>query len=721
MKFKLRLQAKVLLFLLGALFLIQGGIVANLSLQVRSNAVENSKAITKEAARRSTLDLEKLLASVSSSVHTAAQLMEMIDPTTPDARNVVMGMVKHLFEITPAAVSAWVVFEPNAFDGKDIEFAGKDGYLEKGRFEFTFLRSGGAITRTFDNTEESFAEDWYVASLHSGQTLLCEPSYYSYTEDEKDALYVVDYSVPIKVNGKTVGVVGFDIDLSSIQKQVASLTTTSKSFAVLFSNSGLQIYHPNPKRIGQNLRDSAQGQLKTLEETLTAIAAGRELATDEYSIQLDQMCWKFFLPVQVEDVSTPWSLNFVVPYSDITADADALTLRVILTSLLGILLLGILIFSVTRSIVRPIRRVSASLSEMADLNFTQTDSTSLKIRRDEIGDMQAALSSMRERIASFVRSIRESSSHIFASSENLAALSQETTASMEEMQSSVEQIETLSKAEAETLNRTSGEVEHLSSGSNASASAAHEGAQDARAMAEASSEATAQIREAVKKMEDVGRRSANTLSTLDEVGVSVDSISSFVETIVRIAGQTNLLALNAAIEAARAGEQGRGFAVVADSVRNLAEESSHAADQVGSLISSLQEKAAASIASMREVDGIVDDVVETSGVAVANLGKVMELISRVSGSVQNLAGLAQEQAAQAKEVSDDVLSAASGITETFGHLTGIRRAAQDTSTASENVAQEAQDLASKAGELQDILAHFNIGSTPSLPERRTRS
>ncbi|NLL37751.1 MAG: hypothetical protein GX256_09560, partial [Fretibacterium sp.] len=280
MKFKLRLQAKVLLVLLGALFLIQGGIVANLSLQVRSNAVENSRALTKEAARRSVLDIEQLLANVSDSVHTAARILETMDRMTPDARNVAMNTVKQLLELTPIATSIWVVFEPDAFDGKDIEFADKDGYLAKGRFEFTFLRSSGAIIRSFDNTEESFTEDWYVASLHSGQTLLSEPNYYSYTEDEKDALYIVGYSVPIKIDGKTVGVVGSDLDLTDIQELTASLATTPKSFAVLFSNAGLQIYHPNPKRIGQNLRDSAQRQLKTLEETLTAIASGRELATD---------------------------------------------------------------------------------------------------------------------------------------------------------------------------------------------------------------------------------------------------------------------------------------------------------------------------------------------------------------------------------------------------------------------------------------------------------
>ncbi|NLL37944.1 MAG: methyl-accepting chemotaxis protein, partial [Fretibacterium sp.] len=431
MKFKLRLQAKVLLLLLGALFLIQGGIVAHLSWKVRSNAVENSRAITREAARRSALDLEKQFVSVSGSVHTAAQLMGMMDRTTPDARNVGMNIVKHLLEMTPEAASIWVVFEPNAFDGRDLEFAGKDGYLKTGRFEFTFLRSGGTITRTFDNTEESFTEDWYLASLHSGQTVLSEPNHYSYTGNEKDALYVVEYTVPIKIDGKTVGVVGCDINLSDIQKLTASLKTTPNSFAVLFSNAGLRVYHPDPKRIGQNLKDTEGGKLVAIDKTLDAITAGKELETDEYAIILSEMCWKFFLPVRVEGVSNPWSLAFVVPYGDITARADAVTLRVVLTSLLGILLLGILIFFVIRSIVRPIRRVSLSLSEMADLNFTRADSPSLKVRGDEIGDMQTALSSMRERIASFVLSIRESSSQIFASSENLAALSQETTASME--------------------------------------------------------------------------------------------------------------------------------------------------------------------------------------------------------------------------------------------------------------------------------------------------
>ena len=89
-------------------------------------------------------------------------------------------------------------------------------------------------------------------------------------------------------------------------------------------------------------------------------------------------------------------------------------------------------------------------------------------------------------------------------------------------------------------------------------------------------------------MLDIEETIASTSTTVENLGRKSANITSIINTITAIADQTNLLALNASIEAARAGEHGKGFAVVANEVRKLAEQSQTAANEVSTIVGSIQ-------------------------------------------------------------------------------------------------------------------------------------
>jgi methyl-accepting chemotaxis protein len=115
-------------------------------------------------------------------------------------------------------------------------------------------------------------------------------------------------------------------------------------------------------------------------------------------------------------------------------------------------------------------------------------------------------------------------------------------------------------------------------------------------------EGTDVVKQTVETMERITQEMASASTGIEALGKQSLLISTMVQTIGGIASQTNLLALNAAIEAARAGEQGRGFAVVADEVRQLANRTSKATDEIVSVVQQNQQlvdQAIASIASSR--------------------------------------------------------------------------------------------------------------------------
>ena len=170
---------------------------------------------------------------------------------------------------------------------------------------------------------------------------------------------------------------------------------------------------------------------------------------------------------------------------------------------------------------------------------------------------------------------------------------------------------------------------------------------------------------------------------------SAQKITDIISVIDEIAFQTNLLALNASVEAARAGEAGKGFAVVAQEVRQLAQRSAQAADDIKALILSSNEQVK---------DGV--QLVNRAGEA---LTAIVASIGDVSGIVKEIANASQEQAA--------------GVQEINGSITSMDEVTQQNSALVEESTASARVLNDQATKLSDLLAFFKLNSAKA-PERQ---
>ena len=176
-----------------------------------------------------------------------------------------------------------------------------------------------------------------------------------------------------------------------------------------------------------------------------------------------------------------------------------------------------------------------------------------------------------------------------------------------------------------------------------------------------------------------------TNATVAKLGESSIEIGNVIKVITSNAEQTNLLALNATIEAARAGEAGKGFAVVANEVKDLAQETAKATEDIG-----------------RRVEAIQGD---TRG-AVDAIGEISTIIGRINDYQTTIASAVEEQTATTTEMSRGVLEAASGSTEIAANITGVATAAGTTTQVVSQMEASIHELAEMSADLRTRVGAF---------------
>ena len=172
-----------------------------------------------------------------------------------------------------------------------------------------------------------------------------------------------------------------------------------------------------------------------------------------------------------------------------------------------------------------------------------------------------------------------------------------------------------------------------------------------------------------------------------KLGESSDEIGQVVKVITSIAEQTNLLALNATIEAARAGEAGKGFAVVANEVKELANQTSNATEEIGHKIKTIQEDSKNSIDAIGKISGIINNINDISN---------------------TIASAVEEQTATTAEMERNVQRAAKGSHEISQNIAGVALAATETTAGISHSQTATQELSRMADNLQDMVNKFKI-------------
>lgn len=577
--------------------------------------------------------------------------------------------------------------------------------------DYTEPTSGLFLTRK--DTESDFLSDiptdfsmydpsdlahvgWYYIPVENKAPIWMDPYL-----NENVNVYMISYVVPLYVYDVSVGIIGMDIDFSRLTDLVDNTVAFDTGYSYIVSSEGNILYHKDIE-VGTSLSDYNNGELSGVNDFIMDNENLGKTMKYTYGGTEKEMSYV--------ELQNGMKLVLTVPLEEISAQADALSAKILVSLIIGVGIAIVLGFLISGTIARPIKHITRIVQKTSELDFSQTEEMDKLVRRrDETGAMATAVQDMRTILRDFVdcmENIKENLvdnmnllDNVMSENNAISKDNSETTKKMVDAMRETVSVVTHVVENTNIIKKDAVGIQDLSQKEQSKSSGIMARARQLGEDTRISNEKAMSIYSDMKMRTEEAVEKSKVVAKINELTEDIRNIST----------QTNLLALNANIEAARAGEAGKGFAVVATEIGSLANQTFDTVDGINEIVAEVNDAVENMTECIQVIMKFLEETVVNDYEAFGKVGSRYEEDARsFAGSMEQIYKGIYDLNARITEIADAMNDVNTTITDSTDGVNLIAdksvKAVEKTMEGYEHLRVSSESL----NELKTIIEKFKL-------------